>query len=108
MNTALVYSTRVVPEGGRRCTLNDLVHLNPLRIPLMNPPHVLVHYTIALYRNDDTLTALEVGFTQFSEFFSGQTSQICDMVFFSDMKLSKPCVSGNESNILWNMQFWGS
>jgi hypothetical protein len=41
MNTALKYSTRVVQEGGRRCkksTLNDLVHLTPLRIPLMNPP----------------------------------------------------------------------
>jgi hypothetical protein len=41
MNTALEYSTRVVQEGGRRCkksTLNELVHLTPLRIPLMNPP----------------------------------------------------------------------
>jgi hypothetical protein len=41
MNTALKYSTRVVQEGGRRCnksTLDDLVHLTPLRIPLMNPP----------------------------------------------------------------------
>jgi hypothetical protein len=41
MNTALEYSTRVVQEGDRRCkksTLNDLVHLTPLRIPLMNPP----------------------------------------------------------------------
>ncbi len=41
MNTALEYSTRVVQEGGRRCkksTLNDLVHLTPLRMPLMNPP----------------------------------------------------------------------
>ncbi len=41
MNTALEYSTRVVQEGGRQCkksTLNDLVHLTPLRIPLMNPP----------------------------------------------------------------------
>ncbi len=41
MNTALEYSTRLVQEGGRRCkksTLNDLVHLTPLRIPLMNPP----------------------------------------------------------------------
>jgi hypothetical protein len=41
MNTALEYSTRVVQEGSRRCkksTLNDLVHLTPLRIPLMNPP----------------------------------------------------------------------
>ncbi len=41
MNTALEFSTRVVQEGGRRCkktTLNDLVHLTPLRIPLMNPP----------------------------------------------------------------------
>jgi hypothetical protein len=40
MNTSLEYSTRVVQEGGRRCkksTLNDLVHLTPLRIPLMNP-----------------------------------------------------------------------
>jgi hypothetical protein len=43
MYTALEYSTRVVQEGGRRCkksTLNDLVHLTPLRIPLMNPPNV--------------------------------------------------------------------
>jgi hypothetical protein len=43
MNTALEYSTRVVQEGGRRCkksTLNDLVHLTPLRIPLMNPPMI--------------------------------------------------------------------
>ncbi len=43
MNTALEYSTKVVQEGGRRCkksTLNDLVHLTPLRIPLMNPPLV--------------------------------------------------------------------
>ncbi len=43
MNTALEYSTRVVQEGGRRCkksTLNDLVHLTPLRIPLMNPPFI--------------------------------------------------------------------
>ncbi len=42
MNTALEYSTRVVQEGDRRCkksTLNDLVHLTPLRIPLMNPPY---------------------------------------------------------------------
>jgi hypothetical protein len=41
MNTALEYSKRVAQEGGRRCkksTLNDLVHLTPLRIPLMNPP----------------------------------------------------------------------
>jgi hypothetical protein len=40
-NTALEHSTRVVQEGGRRCkksTLNDLVHLTPLRIPSMNPP----------------------------------------------------------------------
>jgi hypothetical protein len=43
MNTALEYSTRVVQEGGRRCkksTLNDLVHLTPLRIPLINPPYI--------------------------------------------------------------------
>jgi hypothetical protein len=40
MNTALEYSTRVVQEV-RRCkksNLNDLVHLTPLRIPLMNQP----------------------------------------------------------------------
>jgi hypothetical protein len=40
---ALEYSTGVVHEGGRRCkesTLNDLVHLTPSRIPLMNPPYV--------------------------------------------------------------------
>jgi hypothetical protein len=45
MNTAPEYSTRVVQEGGRRCKksiLNDLVHLTPLRIPLMNPPFVSV------------------------------------------------------------------
>jgi hypothetical protein len=44
MNTALEYSTRVVQEGDHRCkksTLNDFVHLTPLRIPLMNPPYVL-------------------------------------------------------------------
>jgi hypothetical protein len=49
MNTALEYSTRVVQEGGRRCkksSLNDLVHLTPLRIPLMNPPYC--SYTRAL------------------------------------------------------------
>ncbi len=43
VHTALEYSTRVVQEGGRRCkksTLNDLVHMTPLRIPLMNPPSV--------------------------------------------------------------------
>jgi hypothetical protein len=52
MNTALEYSTRVVLEGGRRCkksTLNDLVHLTPLRIPLMNPP------------NDDTAESRQTG-----------------------------------------------
>jgi hypothetical protein len=41
LNTALEYSIRVVQEGGRRrkkSTLNDLVHLTSLRIPLMNPP----------------------------------------------------------------------
>jgi hypothetical protein len=46
MNTALEYSTRVVQDGGRRCkksTLNDLVHLTPLRIPLMNPPFVVLY-----------------------------------------------------------------
>ncbi len=45
MNTALEYSTRVVQEGGRRCkksTLNDLVHLTPLRIPLMTPPVISI------------------------------------------------------------------
>ncbi len=39
----LEYSTRVVQEGGRGCKksiLNDLVHLTPLRIPLMNPPYL--------------------------------------------------------------------
>ncbi len=47
MNTALEYSTRVVLEGGRRCKksiLNDLVHLTPLRIPLMNPPSLLARH----------------------------------------------------------------
>jgi hypothetical protein len=49
MHTALEYSTRVVQEGGRRCkksTLNDLEHLTPLRIPLMNP---LTHCLYILY-----------------------------------------------------------
>jgi hypothetical protein len=53
MNTALEYSTRVVQEGGRRCkksTLNDLVHLTPLRIPLMNPPTVYTVYTSPFFR----------------------------------------------------------
>jgi hypothetical protein len=48
MNTALEYNTRVVQEGGRRCkksTLNDLVHLTPLRIPLMNPPIYYINYS---------------------------------------------------------------
>jgi len=43
MNTALEYSTRVDQKGGRRCkksTLNDLVHLTPIRIPLMISPLV--------------------------------------------------------------------
>ncbi len=56
MHTALEYSTRVVQEGGRRCkksTLNDLVHLTPLRIPLMNPPIVAqtVSYTVCTFEN---------------------------------------------------------
>ena len=49
VNTALEYSTRVVQEGGRRCkksTLNDLVLLTPLRIPLMNPPSVTLRVVI--------------------------------------------------------------
>jgi hypothetical protein len=49
MNTALEYSTRVVQEGGRRykkSTLDDLVHLTPLRIPLMNPPYVCMYVQI--------------------------------------------------------------
>jgi hypothetical protein len=52
MNTALEYSTRVVQEGGRRCkksTLNDLVHLTPLRIHLMNPPYVWLGIRLARY-----------------------------------------------------------
>jgi hypothetical protein len=51
MNTALEYSTRVVQEGGRRSkksTLNDLVHLTPLRIPLMNSPTVCIHRSSSL------------------------------------------------------------
>jgi hypothetical protein len=49
MNTALKYSTRVVQEVDRRCkksTLNELVHLTPLRIPLMNPPSGCVVYPL--------------------------------------------------------------
>jgi hypothetical protein len=44
--TALEYSTRVVQKGGgegpscKKSTLNDLVHLTPLRIPLINPPQI--------------------------------------------------------------------
>jgi hypothetical protein len=52
MNTALEYSTRVVQEGGRRCkksTLNDLVHLTPLRIPLMNPPYMYIAYYCSVW-----------------------------------------------------------
>jgi hypothetical protein len=52
MNTALEYSTRVVQEGGRRCkksTLNDLEHLTPLRIPLMNPPKFVIP-VVRVYR----------------------------------------------------------
>jgi hypothetical protein len=59
MITTLEYSTRMVQEGGRWCkksTLNDLVHLTPLRIRLMNPPYAVklcchifsvpcIHYT---------------------------------------------------------------
>jgi hypothetical protein len=56
MNTALEYSTRVVQEEGRRCkksTLNDLVHLTPLRIPLMNPLNV----TSLLWHHDSEETS---------------------------------------------------
>jgi hypothetical protein len=52
MNTALEYSTRVVQEGGRRCkksTLIDLVHLTPLRIPLMNPPQAIFSFIFYTY-----------------------------------------------------------
>jgi hypothetical protein len=69
MNTALEYSTRVVQEGGRRCkksTLNDLVHLTPLRIPLMNPPHLSLIQLVLC--NDDILTLLSV--TYFIENFT--------------------------------------
>ncbi len=58
-NTALEYSTRVVQEGGRRCkkrTLNDLVHLTPHRIPLMNPPmfsHLHIQYSIGGFIKDE-------------------------------------------------------
>jgi hypothetical protein len=51
MNTALEYSTRVVQEGGRRCkksTLNNLVHLTPLRIPLMNPPYLSLSFQLCI------------------------------------------------------------
>ncbi len=46
MNTALEYSTRVVQS-----TYNDLVHLTPLRIPLMNPPYLptQLERTLQLY-----------------------------------------------------------
>jgi len=57
MNTALEYSVRVVQEGGRRCkksTLNDLVHLTPLRIPLMNPPLVYLPHRVHIFTRDET------------------------------------------------------
>jgi hypothetical protein len=46
----------VVQEGGRRCkksTLNDLVHLTPLRIPLMNPPYIGVIFNLECHRIED-------------------------------------------------------
>ncbi len=46
MNTALEFSTRVVQEGGCRCkksTLNDLVHLTPLRIPFFEPAITFIY-----------------------------------------------------------------
>jgi hypothetical protein len=62
MNTALEYSTRVVQEGGRRCkksTLNDLLHLTSLRIPLMNPPRVytarIFAYALSEYRTNKAI-----------------------------------------------------
>ncbi len=58
MNTALEYSTRVVQEGGRRCqksTLNDLVHLTSLRIPLMNPPAESQPMSTAVHRSPNKL-----------------------------------------------------
>ncbi len=54
MNTALEYSTRVVQEGGRRCkksALNDLVHLNPLRIPLGVLVRLLTESALLSQRN---------------------------------------------------------
>jgi hypothetical protein len=65
MNTALEYSTRVVKEGGRRCkksTLNDLVHLTPLSIPLMNPPldeFLMLSYGTVL--NDKNILVTNLG-----------------------------------------------
>jgi hypothetical protein len=59
MNTTLEYSTRVVQEGGRRCkksTLNDLVHLTTLRIPLMNPPIVSELCTVTPAENNTLYT----------------------------------------------------
>ncbi len=64
MNTALEYSTRVVQEGGRRCkksTLNDLVHLTPLRIPLMNPPYVYTVYLFTQGRGGELIRELHRG-----------------------------------------------
>ncbi len=60
MNTALEYSTRVVQEGGRRCkksTLNDLVHLTLLRIPLMDPPCDCLYFV--LWTVGECLSTLE-------------------------------------------------
>jgi hypothetical protein len=63
MNTALEYSTRVVQEGGRRCkknTLNDLVHLTPIRIPSMNPPYAFEQTFEKKYLFDNILYFLNL------------------------------------------------
>jgi hypothetical protein len=75
MNTALEYSTRVAQEGGCRCkksTLNDLVHLTPLRIPLMNPPIV--------YR-----ARLELGFSR--EYALGSYSSSIELAIHRKLKV---------------------
>jgi hypothetical protein len=62
MNTALEYRIRVVQEGGRRCiksTLNDLVHLTPLRTPLMNPPYVLICLALATQSRQSAKISLQ-------------------------------------------------
>ncbi len=87
MNTALEYSTRVGQEGGRRCkksTLNDFVHLTPLRIPLMNPPierdHKVQYRVAKIYPENfqSFIVVLKSGI--FNNYFAETASYVCPSV----------------------------